>query len=84
MVKHDDHQGISISCLLIELGQICNFMVGLHCDLKFVRTTVYLKAIMEVYGKKTFIGMGPTTVLKYLPVGTFNICRLSLVTNCAP
>ena len=35
------------SCLLIELGPIRNSMKP-YCNLRVVRTTAYLKAIMEV------------------------------------
>ena len=41
--------GVSHSCLLSDLGPICNSMQS-HFDLRVVRTTVYLKAIW----KKTF------------------------------
>ena len=33
-----------------------------HCDLRVVRTTAYLKAIMEVYGK-TITGLGPVELV---------------------
>ena len=56
VVKHGDH-GVSHSCLLIELGPICNYMAKFYgSDLRVVRTTAYSKAIMEVYGK-TFTGL---------------------------
>ena len=42
---------ISHSCLLIELGTICNNIIWQpYCDLRVARTTAYLKAIMGVYG----------------------------------
>ena len=55
-VKHSTTEPLR-SRLLIELGPICNSMAD-HCDLRVVRTTAYLKAIMEVYGK-TITGLGP-------------------------
>ena len=53
-------------CILVTfpigiLGQVCN-LIASYPDLcrifYFVRTTSYLKAIMEVYGK-TITGLGP-------------------------
>ena len=35
----------------------------LHCALRVVRTTAYLKAIMEVYGK-TVTGLGPSILAR--------------------
>ena len=45
---------VSHSCLLVELGPICNSMAALF-SFRVVRTTVYLKAIMEVYGKQLHV-----------------------------
>ena len=37
------------------------FILGPSCGLiKVLRVTAYLKAIMKVYGEKTFTGLGPT------------------------
>ena len=38
------------SCMLNWVQ--CVFLWQPHCDLRVVRTTAYLKAIMEVYGKE--------------------------------
>ena len=93
MVKHGDH-GVSHSCLLIELGPICNYMAKLYgSDLRVVRTTAYLKAIMEVYGKNIYRS-GHTKILraatifsivpsikssKLLPLNTLEINNTSIV-----
>ena len=50
--------GVYHSCLLIELWVQSVILWQPHCDLRVVRTTAYLEAIMEVYGK-TFTGLGP-------------------------
>ena len=51
--------GVSHICLLIEQGPICNSIAtSYHCDLRVERTRVYIKTIMEIYGK-TFTGLGP-------------------------
>ena len=49
MVEHGGHR-VSHSCLLTELALICNLWQP-YCDFSIVSTTVYLKAIMVVYGK---------------------------------
>ena len=48
--------GISHACLFIELAQLV-ILWQPHCDLRVVRATTYIKAIMEIYGK-TFTGLG--------------------------
>ena len=68
MVKHGGHRGgVSYSCLWIELGLMCNSMTA-HCDLRVVRTTTYLKAIMEVYEKKNIYRSGPLWVCRYTTI----------------
>ena len=42
------------------LALTIRFMLYMHCDLRFVRTTAYLKAKMEVCGK-SLIGLGLET-----------------------
>ena len=61
MVIHGGHQDISF--LLIDLTELKSVFLWLsHCDLRVVRTTAYLKAIMtvDIYGK-TFPGLGYKT-----------------------
>ena len=55
---------VSHSCLLTELGPICNFMVASTC-LKSFEAHILLKTLMEVYGKP-FTGLGPANSLEVL------------------
>ena len=81
---------VSHSCLLIELGPICNSMAAslwfkrcgtwlyrflIFTPLLTLRTTDYLKAVMEVF-RKTFTAMGP------IPEMRFWIYEKRCIQNC--
>ena len=68
---------VSRICLLVELGPICNSMAALLC-LKVVRTTAYLKAIMEVYGKNNYRSRPSYRQAAYVACGTAAFLRLTL------
>ena len=57
--------GVSHSCLLIELGPICDSMAASLC-FKSCDDHTYLKAIMEVYGKhRQVCALNPTNEHDY-------------------